>query len=111
MWLYQLLLTKDEYIYVAGTLKGRIRIPLQKKDYAKLKANEDSEEGNPFLIKFDLEGKVIWATLLTDDKDSYRIFDDPPLTFDKKANQLTVKAEVRHSGGEDFPYMLKTFIG
>jgi hypothetical protein len=109
MWLYQLLLTKDDHIFVAGTLKGKIKIPMQNRQYIKLKANENTDEGNPFLLKLDLDGKVIWATLLADDTDSYRIFDDPPLTFDKKNNQVIIKTELRHNGSEDFPYMLKTF--
>lgn len=109
IWIYQLLLAKDNYIYVAGTLKGNISMAKKDRKYVQLKANENSDDGNPFLLKFDKDGNLIWAVLLANDKDSYRILDDPVIRFRKKENQLTVKTALRYGGGEDFPYMLKTF--
>ena len=110
IWVYQLLLAKDNFIYVGATLKGNLRLPLKGRKYANLKANANTDEGNPFLLKLNKEGEVLWAVLLANDRDSYRIFDAPPMSFNRKTKQLTVKTELRKNGGKDIPYMIKTYI-
>jgi len=109
IWIYQLLLAKDGNIYVAGTFIGNIRLPLQNKKYAELKANPKTDEGNPFILKLNTYGKLLMAVLLANDKDSYRIVDRPELQYDKKLNQLTVKTAIRTGGGEDMSYLFRSY--
>lgn len=110
-WLYEIILATDGNIYVAGTLNGKLRLPNPEKKYEtiELQANPESDEGNPYLLKLDKDGKLLLAVLLATDKDSYRIYGKPKLDYDKKTNLVKVKTEIRTSGSEDLPYMFKTF--
>lgn len=111
IWIYQLLLANDGNIYVAGTLNGSVNLPnpAKKYEHLEMKSNSESDEGNPFLFKLNVDGKLLWSALLADDSDSYRIYDKPLLTYDKKLNQLTISTELRTGGGEDMPYLFRTY--